>query len=286
MKIKILTDSSSSLTLEECEKMGIDCVELQYMVDGENHNAFDNPNETLADFYKLIDAAKSCSTGCGNEYQFEQHFEKWIEKGYQVVYMGLSAALSSTFNNAVSVANRLNEKYGKKVAACVNTKTGSYGILLFIEDALQMIKDGKTLDEIVAKLSYDGEKMIETSFVPRDLSFLYKCGRIGTLEASIGKLLHIVPIVSPVQPTGKLSTTEKCLGSKLAMKTLKNKYVKLIKSKGLTKCAITSCGLDKDAEDLKNHIIENTDIKDIKIGLIDKTLACCCGPKTLAIFCK
>ena len=50
-------------------------------------------------------------------------------------------------------------------------------------------------------------------------------------------------------------------------------------------CHITSCGLDEDAEALKKYIQENTDIKYIKVGHIDKTLACCCGPKTLAIFC-
>ena len=43
-------------------------------------------------------------------------------------------------------------------------------------------------------------------------------------------------------------------------------------------------GKDIDVEELKNHIISNTHIKDIKVGYIDKTMSCCCGPKTIAIF--
>ena len=53
------------------------------------------------------------------------------------------------------------------------------------------------------------------------------------------------------------------------------------------RCYIASCDLDADAEELKKYILENTDIKEeyIKVGYIDKTMSCCCGPKTIAIFC-
>jgi len=105
------------------------------------------------------------------------------------------------------------------------------------------------------------------------------------LEASLGKLLHIVPIIYVSDDARKLKVGDKCLGSKLALKTLKNKFVNFIKSKNHTKCYITSCALESDVENLKQYIIENTNIKEIKTGLIDKTLACCCGPKTIAIFC-
>ena len=285
-KIKIITDSTTSLSKEECEKLGIDCLETSYMLDDVNYSAFENDEESLIDFYKRLDEIKSCSTGCVNEHQFEECFEKWIKQGYQVIYMGLSSALSSTHENACNVAKRLNHNYGENKVFCVDTKTGSYGSYLFVEEALEMVAEGKSADEIAEKLSDDANNKMETSFVPRDLNFLCKSGRLSRLEASIGRLMRLVPIISVSQPTGKLAVSEKCIGTKLAMKTVKNKYVKLITTKGLTRCMIATSGLEAEAEELKAHIIANTDIKDIKVGLIDKTMACCCGPKTIAIFCK
>lgn len=281
-KIKIVTDTCCSLTREECDKMDIVCLETNYMVDGDLHNGFDD-GEPLTDFYVTLDKAKSCSTGCVNEQTFEDCFEKLINENYQVIYIGLSSSLSSTFSHSENVANSLNEKYNEKLISVIDSRCGSYGMLLLIDKAKELIKDKKSLVEIEENLNATVKNMA-VSFVPRDLSFMYKCGRISAVEAGIGKLLRIVPIVS-VSETGKLKVTEKCLGYKLAMKTLKTKYVNAIKNKGLTRCYITSCNLNQETESLKDYIIENTDIKEIKTGLIDKTLACCCGPNTIAIFC-
>lgn len=282
-KIKIVTDSCSSLTRQECEEMDIVCLETNFMVDGNLHNAFDDESVSLKDFYEELDKSKSCSTGCVNEQAFTECFEGLIEKDCSVIYIGLSSFLSSTYSHSEAVANNLNEKYNEKVVSVVDSRCGSYGILLLIEKAQEMIKQNMSLQEIEDALN-ETVKNMAVSFVPRDLSFMYKCGRISAVEAGIGKLLHIVPIVS-VSEIGKLKVSEKCLGFKNAMKTLKNKYATAIKNKGLTKCYITSCNLDQDTEALKQFILENTDIKEVKTGLIDKTLACCCGPKTIAIFC-
>ena len=54
-KIKIITDSTTSLSKEECEKLGIDCLETSYMLDDVNYSAFENEEETLLDFYKRLD---------------------------------------------------------------------------------------------------------------------------------------------------------------------------------------------------------------------------------------
>lgn len=282
-KIKIVTDSCSSLTRQECDEMNIACLETNFMVDGNLHNAFDDENVSLKDFYDILDKSKSCSTGCVNEQTFIDCFEGLLERDCSIIYIGLSSFLSSTYSHSEAVAKNLNEKYGEKVVSVIDSRCGSYGMLFLIEKAQEMIKQNMDLQEIEDALN-ESVKNMAVSFVPRDLSFMYKCGRISAVEAGIGKLLHIVPIVS-VSETGKLKVSEKCLGYKLAMKTLKNKYVNAIKNKGLTRCYITSCNLDQETESLKQYILENTDIKEVKTGFIDKTLACCCGPKTIAIFC-
>lgn len=282
-KIVIITDTCSSLTKEECEKRNIICVETSYVLDDEEHLAFDEPNVSLVEFYEKLDAAKSVSTGCVSEAVFEETFEKTAKDGLKAIYMGLSGALSATYGYAQVAAEKINEKYGKKVIGLVNSRTGSIGVQILLDDAEELIAQGKTLDELEFILK-DYASKLESVFICRDLKFLHKCGRLSSFEAGLGTLLKIVPLIHVDPKDDKLRVQDKCLGKKLAYKTLKNKFVKLINERPCEKCYIASCGLDEDAEELKNHIISNTHIKDIKVGYIDKTMSCCCGPKTIAIF--
>ena len=284
-KIKLFTDSTTSLTLDECEKMGYGCLQTTYMVDGELHNAFEENDIPLEEFYKKLENSKSCSTGCVNPNTFEEAFEEAIKGGFKVLYLGLSASLSSTFENSKAAADKLNKKYGEKKVAVVDSRSASYGSLVLLEKAEELIKEGKTLQELEDELDKCAKSM-SVAFVAPDLSFMYRCGRLSALETGLGKLFRIVPIIY-VSETGKLKAGDKCLGSKLAYKTLKNKFVNLIKTKNHKKAYITSCNMPEEVESLKNYIIENTSLTedDIKVGLIDKTLACCCDPKTVAIFC-
>ena len=284
-KIKIVTDACSSLTKEECEQRGIVCVETTYMLDDVLHTAFDEPEVSLHDFWKKLDEVKSCSTGCVNQNTFEECFEKLVKDGYHVLYIGLSAALSSTHSNSIIAANTINEKYGKNVVRTVDSRTGSIGEQILIDDAEELIAQGKNLDEIEFILK-DYASKLESTFICRDLKFLHKCGRLSSFGASIGTLLKIVPIIHVDPVDAKLRVCDKCLGQKLAYKTLRNKFIKLINERPCEKVYIASCGLDEDAETLKNFIIENSHIKNIKVSYIDKTMSCCCGPKTLAIFCR
>ena len=282
-KILIVTDSCSSLTKEECEKRGIVCVETTYMLDDVLHSAFDEEDVSVLDFYKKLDEIKTCSTGCVNVNSFEECFEKLANDGYHVLYIGLNAQLSSTYNNSVIAATNVNEKFGKNVVKTVDSRSGSIGIQILIDDAEELIAEGKNLDEIEFILK-DYATKVESTFICRDLKFLHKCGRLSSFEASLGKLLKIVPIIHVSPKDSKLHVSDKCLGKNLAYKTLRKKFIDLINNRPCEKVYIGSCGLDEDAESLKQCIIENTHIKNIKVGYIDKTMSCCCGPKTLAIF--
>ena len=282
-KIVIMTDSCSSLTKEELAKRNIEYVEMSYVLDDVEHTAFDEEEVSLPEFYEKLDVVKSCSTGCVSESTFEEKFEELASKGYKVLYMGLSGALSATFGYAQVAAERINEKYGKKVIGLVNSRTGSIGVQILLDDAEELLAQGKTLDECEFILK-DYASKVESFFVCRDLKFLSKCGRLSSFEATLGTLLKIVPIIHVDPKDDKLRVAEKHLGKKLAYKNLRNKFVSMINERPCEKCYIASCALDADAEELKNFIVENTHIKDVKVGYIDKVMSCCCGPKTIAIF--
>ena len=284
-KYKIVTDSTTSLTKEECEKLDIVCLETSYTLDSELHSAFDDDSVSLPDFYLNLEKVKSCSTGCVNTDTFETCFNELTSQGYKVIYLGLSASLSSTFSNAEIAKNNVNEKYDEQVVAVIDTRCASYGALILIERVQELINENKSIKEIENIVTEDAKNM-SVAFVSPDISFMYKCGRLGAIEMRIGKLLRIVPIIH-VSESGKLKVKDKCIGKKLALKKVKNEFVQFINEKHHKKCYLSSCAMEDEVEEIKEYIASNTDIKieDMKSGLIDKTLSCCCGPKTVAIFC-
>lgn len=284
-KIRLVTDCTASLTKKECEDRNIVCLELSYMLDGEEHLAFDDEETSLPEFYKKLDTVKKCSTSCVNTEAFETCFDDLVKNGYDVIYIGLSSAFSSTYGNAKIAADTVNERYGTDSVTVIDSRVGSYGIVLYIDKIEELIAEGKNRKQIKEII----EKDIENSFgafVPADISFIHKCGRLTTLEAYIGKILKIVPIISPDKVDGKLKTTDKCIGMKRALEKLKSKFIEYFKSHNHTRCYISSCDMQKEVESLKNFVVENTGLKpeDIKVGLIDKTMSCCCGPRTISIY--
>lgn len=286
-KIKIVTDSCSSLSKEECEKRGIICLETSYILNDEPHTAFDDDAVSLEEFYTKLENMKSCSTSNISVSTFEECFQKLVDGGYKVIYIGLSSALSSTFSYAETAAKTVNEKTGKKVVALVDSQSGSFGEMMALDETIDALASGVKFDEIEDYMKNYIQNSL-SAFVAKDLNFIYKCGRLNILEASLGKLFNIVPIICPdLDNGGKLKVTSKNFGTKLAYKALKNKFVQFINEHNSKRCYIASCKLDTDAEDLKNYILANTNIKEeyIKVGYIDKTMSCCCGPKTLSIFC-
>ena len=284
-KIKIVTDSTTSLTKKECEERGFICLETTYLVDDVLHSAFDNEEETLPEFYKSLDKAKTISTGCINTEIFEQCFNELASQGYKVFYMGLSAALSSTFSNAQTAANTVNEKYKEKVIYLADSRAGSYGTLLLLDKVQDLLNEGKTLEEVETIISEDAFKM-NVAFIAPDLKFMLKSGRITAFTLGVGTLLNLVPTIY-VGDKGQLVARDKCIGKKRAIKILKNKFTDFINKNNCTRCYLSSCDMGNEIEDIKQHIASNTKIKleDIKTGLIDKTMSCNCGPKTVAIFC-
>ncbi len=280
-KIKIITDTCSSLTKEELDNMGVDYVETNFMIDGTLNNGFDEFKDSNEEFYNNLKNIKSVSTGCVNVQSYTDVFSKYVNDGYDIVFIGLSGGLSSSFSNACLSAEELNNQYGKHIYTA-NSLTGSFGIAKMINEALSMVKQDCSAEEIYNKLNNNGLKTLSI-FIPGSLTFLTKSGRISKLVAGVGSLLHIVPIIS-TDENGKLKMIAKSLGRKKAITTLNNILLTRADLENEETIYIGHTNQLQEAEELKEFILANTKNKKVKIGYIDRTMGCHCGPGTLAVF--
>ena len=109
MSIKIITDSSCDLGINFIEENNIELIPLLLNLDGETLK--DDLGKSLGyrEFYEKLRAGSMPSTSQINIYTFEEKFKELLDKGYEILYIGLSSALSGTFNSANMSRNNILE---------------------------------------------------------------------------------------------------------------------------------------------------------------------------------
>lgn len=282
-EVKIITDSCCSLSTEKLKELGVDYVQMCFTVNNETFNGFEHPTKDARRFYDELAKADNCSTSCVNPNTFTEIFEKYVKLGFDVVYIGLSGGLSSTYNNALASAKDINAELGQRVWVA-DSLTGSFGIALMLEYAVELRNEGKSAEEIFK--SIDKNRMNTYSvFVPGDLKFLSRSGRINKFIAYIGSLLKITPVII-ADENGELKLFAKCLGRRKALKTIQNFILDKADSEIEERIYVGHSGAKEEAEELAEFIKANTRNKEVIVDMIDYTMGCNCGPYTLAVFGK
>lgn len=280
-KVKLITDSCCSLSKEELQKLGVDYVQMNVRVGEEESLAFDYPIKDSNEFYENLKKASSCGTSCVNVQTFLEIFSKYVDQGFDVVYVGLSSGLSCTYNNALLAADEINSEKGKHVYIA-DSLSGSFAIAIMVEKAAKLIADGKSAEEVFEALNKNGMNTY-TLFIPTDLNFLMKCGRLSKAAASIGTLLKLEPVLT-ADGEGKLKTVAKGIGKRRTMKILENLLLENADLTSPERIYIGHTGQEQEANEMAEFLKANTENKEIVVGVIDYTMGCCCGPDTLAIF--
>lgn len=281
MKVKILTDSCCSLSKAELERLGVDYAEMSILLEDDNFNAFDCPITDPEEFYTKLKTVKKVSTGCVNVQTFTELFEKYAHLGYDCVYVGLSSGLSSTYDNALHAAEYVNKTCGKHIWVA-DSISGSFAIALMVEHAVKMVSEGKSAEEIYNAINKNGINTL-VYFMPEDLQFLSRCGRLNKIVATVGTVLKLAPVLAPNEE-GKLVTVNKYIGRKKALKNLGQMFLDGIDKTREEKIYIGHTGCAGDAEEIAKFLKENTQNKQIEVGYLDYTMGCSCGPCTVALF--
>lgn len=188
-KIKVVTDSTIDLTLEEAEKYGIEMIPLCINIDNETY--LDRVELTPTDFIEKMknskELPKSSQPAIGS---FVKVYERLVSEGYDVISIHMTGGMSGTVRAAESAAQMVEGNI-TVVDSMYITKALSFQVF----EAVKMIEDRHTVEEIVTRL--EEVRQNTNLFVVVDtLENLVKGGRIGRGKGLIGSLLNIKPIAS------------------------------------------------------------------------------------------
>lgn len=188
-KIKIITDSTADLPREFTDAHGIGVVPLY--VNFSNATYRDGIDIMPRDFYPMLNKAGSQlpKTSMPTLDDFMKIYENMIKDGYEILSIHISSSLSGTPKIAESAA-----KFFAGKVHVFDSKSISLGIGLQVQEALDMLKENLSMENILDRLA-EVRSRTEVLFSLDTLEYLEKGGRIGKVSALLGSLLSIKPVV-------------------------------------------------------------------------------------------
>lgn len=270
-KIKIVTDSTAYITKEYAEKENITIVQLNYMF-GDELSKEPFPGE-FDDFFKKLSTTKLFpTTSQPSAGEFYNAFDAAFKEGYEdIIVILLSAKLSGTYNSAMVAKNMLSDK---KITV-IDSQNAAANMKFLVEDAVHMAKDGKTREEIVEHLEAR-KKNMKIYLTTDTLEYLSRGGRLSSVQATVGNILNIKPIIQ--LENGELKLLEKIRGKQKAITSIISKVPSDVQKIGI--CHI----LDYEfAEKMDSTLKEKFPHATITIDELGPVIGSHLGPKGIGI---
>ena len=277
---RIFADSACDLKPELLKSLGVEYLNLTFRFVGEDKE-YENGDLPVSEFYNRMRQGGVAKTAAVNSEAFLGAFKKILEGGEDILYIGFSSGLSTTFNSARIAAAELKDSYPERKIIVVDTLSASAGIGLIIKFVIEKKNSGATIEEASAfaeELKYN----LCHWFTVDDLVYLKRGGRISSTAAFVGNMLGIKPVLH-MDNEGHLVNMFKVRGRKTSIMALADKYGELAKKKdGVAYISNADC--ISDAEELKEMLYEKYGAKVEIITDVGTVIGAHAGPGTLALF--
>ena len=276
----ILTDSSCDLPDDIVKKYQLEILQLDFIVEGEG--SFHNDQADIEKVYSKLRNGANIKTSAANISQASEAIEALFNQKKDILYLGFSSGLSSTYQTVSMAGQELMEEYPERKMISVDTLAASMGQGLLVYKACQAKDAGKSLEEN-AQYIEDIKLKLCHWFTVDDLFFLKRGGRISGVTATVGTMLSIKPILH-VDDEGHLINVSKVRGRKAAITELVNRMEKLAVHPEDQDIFISHGDCIEDAEKLASIIKERFGNDRITISYVGPVIGAHSGPGTLALF--
>lgn len=277
----IYADSACDIKPEMLAEWGVVYSSLTFRFTDDNKEYTDK-DMPIKEFYDKMRAGAVAKTAAVNVDTFADAFRKELAAGNDVLYLGFSSGLSTTFNSARLAAEQLREEFPDSKIIVVDTLAASAGYGLLLKLVVDKKAGGATIDE--AAEYAEGIKMnICHWFTVDDLVYLKRGGRISAAAAFIGNAIGLKPVLH-VDNEGHLVSVSKVRGRKTAVNALAEKFSELAEDTAGGKIYISNADCMADVEYLNKTFKEKYGNEIEVITDVGPVIGAHAGPGTLALF--
>lgn len=282
MKTAIVTDSNSGITQSMAKEMGVYVVPMPVLIDGEQY--FEDISLTQEQFYEKLKSDAQVSTSQPSAYDVGELWSKLLKEYDKIIHIPMSSGLSETCHTLTHLAET---EYSGKVYVIDNQRI-SITMRQSVEDAQNMLADGKTAEEVRDFLMQT--KMQSSIYIMVDtLKYLKKGGRLTPAVAAIGTLLKIKPVLQiQGEKLDQYAKVRKIADAKTTMiNAIRHDFetrFKELRSAGKMTLAVAHTQNFEEAEIFRDEIKEAfPDVEFTYIDHLSLSVSCHIGPGALAV---
>lgn len=281
-KFVITTENTTDLPKDYYEKHDVEYLYLPCTMDGIVYNK--QNDIPYKEFYDRMREGSMPTTSQINSEDAKEAWRPFIEDGREILHLAFSSGLSGSCNSAFIAANEMREEYPDCKIIVIDSLCASLGQGLFLDKAVQLRNEGKSLEETARWMEEHKLNMVHLVTVD-DLNHLHRGGRVSKVSAVLGTMINIKPIIH-VNNEGKLIPVNKVRGRKRSLTTLVDMMADQIKGYEDKNSSIflSHSDCEEDARFVAKLVEERFGYKDFLINSIGSTIGAHTGPGTVALF--
>ncbi|MBR2695912.1 MAG: DegV family protein [Parasporobacterium sp.] len=279
----IIGDSTCDLNKNLREQLGVDYVQMNYVLDGKEYPAsLDWEGLSAKEFYDQMRAGKRITTTQVPAESYLKKFQEYLDQDMDVLYISCSSALSGSVNTARVIARDLLEKNPEAKIICVDALNSSFGQGIEIMWASKMRSEGTPIEEVAEFLEKNRNCVNQSAFVEK-LEYLRRAGRVTASSAFFGNLIGIKPLLIS-DAKGQNYAIKKVKGMQKTME----EAVALVKERIIEAedqiIYISHADSKENAETIGEMVKEATGCKGIFIDYMGPIVGASVGPGTMSIY--
>jgi DegV family protein with EDD domain len=188
--VKLVTDSVSDIPPDMVKKLEITVIPLHVQFGNETYK--DRVDLSSEDFYQRLErSSKLPSTSAPGPGIFAQVFDDLATKYSQILGVFVSRKLSATYDAALQGIQLMKKKCQVEV---VDSTLGIMGQGLLVMEAAKRALAGASFSELINLMS-ETIPRIHVRVALDTLEYLARGGRIGKVQAFLGSMLKMNPIL-------------------------------------------------------------------------------------------
>lgn len=281
MKIAIMTDTNSGISVQEGADHGIHVLPMPVIVDGIDYT--EGVDITHEQLYAAMESGKAAYTSQPAPGDVTDMWDAILSQGAdEIVYIPMSSELSSTF----ATASTLAQEYEGRVFVVDNRRI-SIIQRSSVLDALYLSRRGMRAADIKAQLE---KSAFDTSaYICVDtLKYLKKGSRITAAAASLSTAMNLHPVLN--LRGGKLDAECVVRGQNRMQKTLiklmetdiKNRF-QFIPAQDISLCTAGTLTSSQDAQAWNARVQKAFPEHEVTYHELSCSIACHVGPGAIAI---
>lgn len=278
----ITTDNTADLPYSYYKQHDIEYMYLTYQMEGETYGKQDEME--FKDFYERMRKGSMPTTSQVNSEEAKEVLRPLLIQGKDILHLAFSSGLSGSYNSVRMAAEELREEFPERKIVVIDSLCASLGEGLFVDKAVEMKEEGKSLEENAAWLEKNKLNFCHV-FTVDDLFHLHRGGRVSKVAAVVGTMINLKPLLH-VDNEGHLIPLKNVRGRRKSLSGLVTMMEERIgdwKDKN-TKIFISHGDCQEDAEYVAKLVREKFGYETFLINTIGATIGAHAGPGTVALF--